>query len=125
MCCSYMLHVCGCVFCLFLFCLYFCVCIYLQIQGPLRECSSIRQGVSRLHYCCAPLVCVPDVIGLLAVWWHNKPKTKTKTKVTSLGRLGTHEAVSRKDHEWGGRNGFLAEVLLVYDLVVAHETRCQ
>jgi len=25
---------------------------------------------------CAPLVCVSDVIGLLAVWRHNKPKTK-------------------------------------------------
>ena len=31
MCCSYMLRVYGCVFCLFLFCLYVCVCVYLQI----------------------------------------------------------------------------------------------
>jgi len=40
-------------------------------------------------------------------------------------RLGTHEAVSREGHEWGGRNGFLAKVLLEYDLIVAHETGCQ
>jgi len=33
-------------------------------------------GASGLHYYCAPLVCVPAVIGLLAVWQHNKPKTK-------------------------------------------------
>ena len=77
MCCSYMLRVCGCVFCLFLFRLYICVCVYLQIQGPLRECRSIRPGVSGLPYYCAPLVCVPEVIGLLALWRHIKPKTKT------------------------------------------------
>jgi len=84
MCCSYMLRVCGCVFCLFLFCLYICVCVYLQIKGPLRECRSIRTGASGLPYYCAPLVCVPGVIGLLAVWRHNKPKTK-KPKLVLTG----------------------------------------
>jgi len=34
-------------------------------------------GRFRLPYYCAPLVCVSDVIKLLVVWWHNKPKTKT------------------------------------------------
>jgi len=76
MCCSYMLLVCVCAFCLFLICLYICVCVYLQIQGPLRECRSIRPGASGLPYYCAPLVCDPAVLGLLAVWRHHKPKTK-------------------------------------------------
>jgi len=83
MCCSYMLCVCGCVFCLFLFCLYICVCIHLQIQGPLRECRSIRPGASGLPYYCAPLVCVPDLIGLLPVWRHNQPKTNLRTRMSS------------------------------------------
>jgi len=47
-----------------------------EIQGPLRECRSIRSGASGLPNYCAPLVRVPDVIGLLTVWWHNKPKPK-------------------------------------------------
>jgi len=55
---------------------YICVCVCLQIQGPLRECHSIRPGASGLPYYCTPLVCIPavTVIGLLAVWRHNKPK---------------------------------------------------
>ena len=43
MCCYYMLRVCGCVFCLFLLCLYICVCEYLQI--PKVHCgSAVRFG---------------------------------------------------------------------------------
>jgi len=37
MCCSYMLRVSGCVFCLFLFCLYICICVsllYGQVSAP-------------------------------------------------------------------------------------------
>ena len=45
------------------------------VQGPLQECRSIQSGASGLPYC-APLVCISVVIELLAVWWHNKPKTK-------------------------------------------------
>jgi len=37
---------------------------------------SIRSGASGLPYYCAPLVCISVVIELLAVWRHNKPKTK-------------------------------------------------
>jgi len=33
-------------------------------------------------------------------------------------RLGTHGAVSREDHEWGGKNRFLPEILIEYDLTV-------
>ena len=43
--------------------------------------------------------------------------TPRKLRVVE-GRPGTHEAVSREGHEWGGRNGFLAEVQLGYDLTV-------
>ena len=32
--------------------------------------------------------------------------------------LGHSEADPRGGHEWGGRNGLLAEVLLGYDLIV-------
>ena len=63
------------------------LCVYLRmrmstlkqhpcVRGPLRECRSIRSGASGLPYCCAPLVCVSDVMELLAVWRCNKPKTK-------------------------------------------------
>jgi len=55
---------------------YTCVWVFLHIQSPLRECRSIRSGASGLPYYCAPLVCVSAVMELLAVWWHNKPKTK-------------------------------------------------
>jgi len=57
---------------------YTCVCIFLDIQSPLRECRSIRSGASGLPYYCAPLVCISAVIGLLAVWRHNKPKPKNQ-----------------------------------------------
>jgi len=72
-CCVFMVVCCV----LFLVCLYICVCVYLQIQGPLRECRSIRPGASGLPYYCTPLVCIPVVIGLRAMWRHNKPTTKT------------------------------------------------
>jgi len=38
----------------FLSCLYICVCIYLKMQVPLRECRSIRSGVCGPPYYCAP-----------------------------------------------------------------------
>ena len=44
------------------------------VQGPLRECCSILSGHYGLPLYCTPLTCVPDVIGMLAVWWHNKNK---------------------------------------------------
>jgi len=44
------------------------------------ECRSIRSGASGLPYYCAPLVCISVVIELLAVWRHNKPKTKNQSR---------------------------------------------
>ena len=58
---------------LFFSCLYICVCVYLEMQVPSQECSSIRSGVCGSSYHCAPLLCIPAVIGVLAVW---RPKTK-------------------------------------------------
>ena len=52
--------------------------MFLHVQSPLRERRSIRSGASGLPYYCAPLVCVSDVMEVLAVWRHNKPKTKKK-----------------------------------------------
>ena len=52
------------------------VCVFLHIQSPLRECRSIWSGTSGLPYYCAPLVCVSEVIELIAVWRHKKLKTK-------------------------------------------------
>jgi len=65
-------------FVLFFCCLPICVCICPQVQGPLRECLSIRSGFCGLPLYCAPLVCVPAVIGVLVVRWHNKSKTKNQ-----------------------------------------------
>ena len=58
--------------------MYTCICVFLRIKSPLRECRSIRSGASGLPYYCAPLVCVSVVMELLAVWRHNKPKTKNQ-----------------------------------------------
>ena len=62
-------------------CLPICVCVCLRVQVPLRQCRSIRSGFCRLPLYCAPLVCVPAVIEVLAVWWHNKPKTTNHRNV--------------------------------------------
>jgi len=48
--------------------------VCLQVQGPLREYP--QTGRLRLQYYCIPLVCVPDVIGGLAVWRHNNNKNE-------------------------------------------------
>ena len=54
-------------------------------RGPLRECRSIWSGASWLLYYCAPLVCVSEVIELLDVWRHNKPKTKNQKPNRVIG----------------------------------------
>ena len=64
---SVLVHVC---FVLLIVCLYICVC----------EC--LLQDNNN----CAQLVCISVVIGLLAVWRHNKPKTKNQK---SMGKAET------------------------------------
>jgi len=73
---------------------YTCVCVFLHIQSPLRECRSIRSGVSGLPYYCAPLVCVSAVLELLAVWRHNKPKTKKPKPKKNLWRVCSESKLS-------------------------------
>ena len=50
------------------------------VRGPLREFRSIRPGASGLPYYCTPLVWISAVVGLLAVWRHNKAKTQNQEK---------------------------------------------
>jgi len=59
------------------------------VQGPLRECRSIRSGASGLPYYCTPLVCISVVIGWLTVWRHNKPKTKNTSGLNCHNTLYT------------------------------------
>jgi len=77
------------VFCSIILLFAYVVMGYPQVQGPLRECRSIRSGFYGLPSYFAPLVCVPDVIGVLAVWRHNKPKTKNQIK------LGAHNQATQ------------------------------
>jgi len=80
----YMLGVSTHEFCFIPLCLYICACVWLRIQGPERECRSIRPAASGLSCYCAPLVCVSDVIGGLAVWRHNKPKRQKKPPMSGI-----------------------------------------
>jgi len=56
--------------------------------------SAVRFGRDSADYLiyCAPLVCVPDVIGGLAVWWHYKPKTKQVWNHVNWRLLGSNPA---------------------------------
>ena len=57
------------------------VCLYVyayDFKSQVHCGSALRPGASGLPYYCAPLVCVPAVLGELAVWQHNKPKTKNQ-----------------------------------------------
>jgi len=40
--------------------------------------SALGPGASGLPYYCAPLVCIPAVLGVLAVWQHINPNTKNQ-----------------------------------------------
>ena len=79
-CCSKLDNICIAIyFSDILFCLSTRVCVCLQFQGPLRDkvhCGSalVGPGTSGLPYYCTPLVCVPAVLGGLAVWRHNNKK---------------------------------------------------
>ena len=59
-----------------------CVCCfvllnrYWGIQGPLRECRSIRSGAFGLSYYCTTPVTVPTILGGLAVWRYNTKNKK-------------------------------------------------
>jgi len=73
-----------------------CVCVFILIQSPLRECRSIRSGASGLPYYCAPLVCISVVFELLPVCRQNKPKTK-KSEVIELLAVWRHNKPKTKN----------------------------
>jgi len=64
------------------------------VRGLLQECHLIQSGASGLPYYCTPLVCISVVIELLAVWWHNKPKTKKNQRM----RMSTSKQHSTNIH---------------------------
>jgi len=62
------------LFYLFFVCLH--VCAYVS-KFEVHCGRAFEPGASGLPYYCSPPVCVPDVLGALAVWrhWHNKKNT--------------------------------------------------
>ena len=70
-------------FVLLLICLPFCVCVQLQVHCG----STTAPGFCGPPHYSAPLECVPDVMGGLAVWRHDKPKTHVF--VTDIDRIET------------------------------------
>ena len=89
--CPFMLRVYGCVFSsisllsvsffLSFFCLH--VCVYASKFEVLCG-SAFGPGASGPPYYCTPPVCVSDVLGALAVWWHTKIKKKLRTTCMRL-----------------------------------------
>jgi len=91
-CYSHMLHVYGYVFCSIP--LLFASIVHAYAFKSKVHCGSAlgpAAGDSGLPYFCAPPVLVPTVLGGLAVWRHNKPKTKNQhwTKRIVSTRLTT------------------------------------
>jgi len=96
---------------LFLSCLYICVCLYLKMQFPLQECYySAWSGVCGPPCYCAPLVCVPAVIGVLAVWRHYKPKIKNQQPVDPLIKIWNEQ--DTKFPIFVGRRPFFTKLTL-------------
>ena len=58
---------------------YICVFVWLQVQGPLRKCPRARYFWAT-HYC-SPLVCIPAVLGGLAVWKKSQPSVRAQRSV--------------------------------------------
>jgi len=54
--------------------------------------SAFEPGASGLPYYCTPPVCVPDVIGALAVWWQNNQKKQECRSIRS--------GAARLDYHW-------------------------
>ena len=64
--------------------------------------SAFEPGGSGLPYYCKPPMCVPDVLGALAVWRRISRKEKKRQFFDLLGRESTAEA---KNGEKGERSG--------------------
>jgi len=89
------IHV-ACVWiCVLFYSSFVCPCVYAYDFKFKVHCgSALEPGASKLPYYCAPRVCVPAVLGGLAVCRHNKPKTKNQE-----WRNRTTPKKERKSHE--------------------------
>ena len=70
-------------FVLFLFCVFTCVCYAFKFKVHCG--SAFEPGASGLPYHCTPPVCVPALLGALAVWRHNKKKQKKSKSLEEFG----------------------------------------
>ena len=68
-----------CPLCVLFYFSFWClhVCAY-AIESKVHCGSALGPGASGLPYYCTPPVCVPAVLGGLALWWHNKIKPKNE-----------------------------------------------
>jgi len=71
------IHVAGLWMCVLFYFFFVClhVCAYVS-KFKVHCWSAFEPGASGLPHYCTPPACVPDVIGGLTVWWHNKKKEK-------------------------------------------------
>jgi hypothetical protein len=96
-------------------CLWMCVLFYFSIVC-LHVCayaskfevhcgSTFEPGASRLSYYCTPPVCIPDVLGALAVWRHTKKKKVTFNKASvSLAGSCSETGVSALETQVGSHS---------------------
>jgi len=80
----FMLVTCLCNVCFVL--LLFCVCVWFHVSRV--HCgSALGPGTSRLPYYCAPLVCVLNGLGGLAVWWLTNRQTNKQDTVCRTSQV--------------------------------------
>ena len=97
----------GCVLFMHVACLWMCllfysclVCIYVcayDSKSKVHCESALGPGTSGHPYYCAPLVCVPAVLGGLAVWKKTKPSVRAlRSVVQTIPHAGTFPMLEAK-----------------------------
>jgi len=87
-----MLRVYGCVYCSISFLsVYMCVCMS---QFDVHWWSAFAQVASGLLYYCTPPLCVPDILGALAVWRHTKKNAGSYTCILRTSEIVTCHVIS-------------------------------
>jgi len=81
-----------CVFFIHFPCFLMCIMFYFSfirlhvcafaIHSMVHCGSAFEPGTSGLPYYCTPPVCVPDVLGALAVWWQKKTRSSVLVHIT-------------------------------------------
>jgi len=56
---------------------------------------------------CTPPVCVPDVIGALAVWWQNTKKQIQECLRHGIGGLCQHNCSGKRSIEYNNTESFV------------------